>query len=205
LNQNLTKILASETLPNNDLLLRILEAAPEAILAVDGDWVVTFANQKAVDLIGLADRKVIGENLLELYPEHSGPDVWRQFHEARDEGVSVTLEQYFDTIGDLFEVRAIPDGDDLLVFFQNFYPTNGTDVSEQARSLALKLNHDLRTGLNSIIGFADLLKTTEAEDSAAYVSYIVDAGNQLLTAFEGNLRSFVHGLSPKRLPVSRTR
>jgi PAS domain S-box-containing protein len=175
---------------SRDFLRRILEAVPGGIMAVDHEWVITFANHKARVLLGLPERNVTGGSLLDLSPEPAGGIAWEQLRRAKNERVTIVTELYFDSLGEWFEVQTIPDGDGLIVFCRDLNLSVKAEPAQQATALALKMDHELRTALNSILGFAGLLKDADPADSANYVRYIENAGKLLLAAFEADLKEF---------------
>jgi PAS domain S-box-containing protein len=175
-----------------DLLLRILEATPGGVMAIDRDWIVTFANRKAGALLGLAGRSLIGQSLSKLSPEGVDGAAWQQYRKAQDEQIPVSFEQYHDTVGDWIQIRALPDKDGLIIIFQRNPTRDEIAAAERAKLRTLeKMSHDLRNGLNSIIGFADLLEETGAVIrplvDAEYARHIANAGHQLLIVIEASI------------------
>jgi signal transduction histidine kinase len=141
-------------------------------------------------LLGLPERNVIGGSLLDLSPEPAGGIAWEQLRRAKNERITIVTELYFDSLGEWFEVQAIPDEDGLIVFCRDLNLSVKAEPAQQATALALKMDHELRTALNSILGFAGLLKNADPADSANYVRYIENAGKLLLAAFESGLKEF---------------
>jgi signal transduction histidine kinase len=180
------------------VLTEILEASPGAILALNCNWTVAYANKQAATLFGCDQGQLNGRGLLAVCPEQTMRALWQQLRDARAGYAALTRQQYFAAIPDWFEVHAIPTREHVIVFAQPLYAA-GANASDDGRSLALQLNHDLRTALTSINGFSDLLKGAQSADVQTYVGYIAAASDQLLAAFESALAEF-----RAQLPATKT-
>jgi PAS domain S-box-containing protein len=159
-------------------LHRILDAVPDAAVALDAGGAVTYWNPQAERTFGWTAAEAAGRRFadLALAPEH------RAAHEeavkdgrrlaaegVRKDGTRVPLE--------LSYVAAEPGGGGAHVFARDMSGVHEAEVErarvlEQAREvgrtkdefLAL-LSHELRTPLSAIVGWAHMLRTAELDEA----------------------------------------
>jgi PAS domain S-box-containing protein len=76
----------------------LLDAAPDAMLLIDGDGTITFANDRVRDLFGYEPDEIVGEPVEQLIPEGLREDhvahreAYRKDPERRPMGVGLTLQ-----------------------------------------------------------------------------------------------------------------
>ena len=118
-------------------LSRVLESTTDGVIVLDTQWRVTFANQRAFDMI--AELR-LGGLLWELFPEFAGTDLQEKYVWAMEHQTPVDFEMSFQCTR--FEINAFPAVDNLSVFFR--------DVTEQRRltdELIHLTKHDPLTNL----------------------------------------------------------
>jgi len=117
---------------------RILESIGDAFFAVNEDWIVTYWNNVAEDVLGTTRDEIVGENLWDVFGDATELDFFRQYHIAMEERVIVTFEEYYPAAEKWFDVSAYPSADGLSVFFKNI-----TDRKKNEQQL-IKLNDILK-------------------------------------------------------------
>jgi PAS domain S-box-containing protein len=172
---------------------------PAAVIVIDASQTITAANARVSDLFGYSPAELIGGPLSVLVPQSA-----RQFHRpATDAYMRRPYVRHRDSGLQLVGVRK--DGSEISVDISlaSFdYPdgrramaimTDATDrvtriKAEQAAGHVVEflaaVTHDLRTPLNSVLGFAQLLEDPQMgtlnERQVRYVSNIRKAGNHML-------------------------
>ncbi|WP_161971687.1 PAS domain S-box protein [Flavobacterium silvisoli] len=106
---------------------KILESIGDAFFAVDADWIVTYWNREAENILGRKKEAVVGQNLWEVYADAVDSDFYRQYHKAIDTGENVTFEEFYPTLNKWFEVTAYPNVEGLSVYFKDVTLRKQTD------------------------------------------------------------------------------
>jgi PAS domain S-box-containing protein len=95
-----------------DALISLLERLPDAVLVLDREWRIIFANDQARRISRLSPDDLNDRTHWELYPETAGTSVERVYREVAETGVSAHFEHYhapFDVYLDV-HVLAMPEG-----------------------------------------------------------------------------------------------
>jgi PAS domain S-box-containing protein len=107
---------------------KILESIGDAFFAVDKNWVVTYWNKEAENVLGKKRDDITGKNLWVEYADAVHLDFYKQYHKAMDTGENVTFEEYYPTLKKWFEVTAYPNKDGLSVYFKDITLRKETDI-----------------------------------------------------------------------------
>jgi len=94
----------------------ILESIGDAFFALDKDWVVTYWNKQATNLIGFPKEEIIGKNIWEVFPDAIDSDFYRKYHYAMKNGEIIRFESKYETSGKWFEVNVYPSVTGLSVY-----------------------------------------------------------------------------------------
>jgi PAS domain S-box-containing protein len=180
------------------LLARVVAAAPVILFACDADGTVTLSQGHAVERLGVGNRLAVGSNVFEVMAgvpesiEHVRRGLAGESFVGPIllEGLDLWLETSYDPIrndaGEVIGMVAL-----------------ATDISDRVRGDAARLdseaksrlvaivNHEVRTPLNSILGFAELLKLKRVGDlndkQKRYLTNIESAGRHLLALVNDSL------------------
>ncbi|ROP26538.1 SpoIIE family protein phosphatase [Pseudokineococcus lusitanus] len=97
---------------------QILDAMAVGYLAMDGGWVVTFANAQAVRALGRPREELVGGVIWDLFPATAGTEFEAGYRRAAKTGRPVTFDAYYPAPLDAwYEVRATPEGDGVALYF----------------------------------------------------------------------------------------
>ncbi len=194
---------ANEALAESERrLYEILDHIPAAIFLKDLNGRYLFANRRCHSVIGRQRSEVIGKTDEELLPPRIAQAHLANDRQALESGGSLEFEEFGAESGleqRIFHSTRFPLRDSL----DKPYAVCGisTDITErkraeQAMSIARReaeranraksefvsrMSHDLRTPLNAVIGFAQLLDMDNlTPDQRESVTQILDAGRHLL-------------------------
>jgi PAS domain S-box-containing protein len=180
----------------------ILDHSPAAISLKDLEGRYIFANRRCQDMIGKEQSQVIGKTDAELFPPRLAATYLANDRKVIETGLSLDFEEFGleeDLLPRVFHSSKFPLRDST----GTPYALCGisTDIterkrSEQATSIARReaerangakseflsrMSHDLRTPLNAVLGFAQLLDMDNlTADQRESVTQILEAGRHLL-------------------------
>lgn len=180
----------------------ILESIGDAFFTVDGNWVVTYWNNIAEQLVDLKRGDIIGKNLWEEFPDAKNLEFGSQFQKAMDTGQTVTFIEYYPGLEKWLELSAYPSTGSLSVFFRditerkNFEKqllelneslkkyTHELELSnEQLEQFAFIASHDLQEPLRMITSFLDQLKRKYRnqldEKALQYIYFATDGAKRM--------------------------
>ena len=96
---------------------RTLERTDEAVLAVDTDWTLTYANERADEL--LDGEALLGRTLWAALPAEASDAYDEKLHEAMETREPVQFRTHYEPLDIWTAVRAYPDADGLSVFIDD--------------------------------------------------------------------------------------
>lgn len=97
----------------------ILESIGDAFFAVDQNWVVTYWNKQAENILGRQREEVVGMNLWNVYEDAVGLQFYTQYHKAMSTGKSIHFEEYYPSKNSWYEVSAYPSDNGLSIYFRD--------------------------------------------------------------------------------------
>ncbi len=112
-----------------ELYRQVLEVTSDAIVGLDRNFVMTYANPRALEIYNKPGREIIGRNVWEEFPEAAleGSPFWEHYQRAMNEGVAGQFEVYYPTpLERWLHVEAYPTRDGIVTFSR--------DISEEMKS-----------------------------------------------------------------------
>ena len=106
----------------------ILESIGDAFFAVDNNWMVTYWNKMAEEVLFRKKADIVGKHLWTEYADAIDSDFYRLYHLAKATGETVSFEEYYATLGKWFEVTAYPSEAGLSVYFKDITLRKETDI-----------------------------------------------------------------------------
>lgn len=97
----------------------ILESIGDAFFAVDKEWVVTYWNRTAEEVLFKTKQEMVGRNLWEVFDNAVGSESYRQYYRAVQANCHVHFEDYFEPLDKWYEVSAYPSAVGLSVYFKD--------------------------------------------------------------------------------------
>jgi diguanylate cyclase (GGDEF)-like protein/PAS domain S-box-containing protein len=95
------------------------ESIGDAFFAVDREWRIIYANNKAANFVDITLSEAIGKPLLQVSPALTGTDVFDCYRDAMASGQPRSIETFWPPTGAWIEARAYPTVDGLSVYFHD--------------------------------------------------------------------------------------
>ena len=190
------KIMSERALAESEAMLRsVFRAAPVGIGVVK-NRVLTWVNQKLIEMVGYSENELIGRSSLVLYPtreeyEYVGREKYRQIGLYGTGSVETCWKRSDGTVINVLLSSTPIDLDNLQhgVTFSALEITERKQMEERLRhsekmeaigQLAGGVAHDFNNQLAGIMGYADLLQYERMDDPAVrgYAAGILDAARR---------------------------
>jgi PAS domain S-box-containing protein len=117
---------------------RILERIDDGFFALDNNWVVTYWNTKAEQILDTHKKDIIGEVLWDVFEEAVELDFYDQYHKAVDQQVTVQFEAFYPPQQMWLEVSAYPSEEGLSVYFKDVSQRKQTQQELQEKEAQLR-------------------------------------------------------------------
>ena len=131
----------------NRRVFAIYEALPDAFLAVDRDWRITYLNPPAERMLGTHKDDLLRKLLWDAFPELRGTPAEAEYRRAMSDRVRVRLEHYSDRHAKWLEAAASPSDEGLAVHVRDITGLKrGEEAVREAsiaRPLARRIVQDL--------------------------------------------------------------
>ncbi|HZF63756.1 MAG TPA: PAS domain S-box protein, partial [Chitinophagaceae bacterium] len=115
-----------------DQLNSILESIGDGFFAMDNNFIVTYWNKKAEEILGKKREEIIGKNVWDEYKEAVSLQFYAKTIEAMSHQTPVHFEEHLPSVNAWLEVSAYPSKSGLSVYFRNV-----TDRVQQEKKLSL--------------------------------------------------------------------
>lgn len=99
----------------------LLENMSDAFLAVNREWVITYVNGQAEQLLRKPRAEMIGVNLWDVYPDAVETEFGEYYRRAFQEQVTVRFEAYYPAHSTWYQITAYPNENEegLAIFFSD--------------------------------------------------------------------------------------
>ena len=167
----------------------ILESIADAFYATDKNWMVTYWNKEAENMLKRNRREMIGKNLWEAYPNLVGSELYRNYIKVARENTVQQFAMYYDPMNCWFNVSVYPSSNGISVYFKDITESKEWEIQLQNLNKSLEsytkellisnknleqfsyiVSHNLRTPVANILGLSRILKDDSlAEDQKEYI------------------------------------
>ncbi len=152
-----------------------LEHINDGFMMLDIDWRISYWNGRAAEFTGYASEDVVGRTVREAFPD-TDLSFTAEHRQAKAEGRTVRLTQYFPHVKRYFEISAYPVPDGMAVYFRDV-------TQERARAEQLRLLENAVARQNDIV----VISQIPVDDPAGRPSVIyVNAAFTRLTGYEAD-------------------
>lgn len=164
-----TELVAKKVLEERNT---ILESIRDAFFAVDKDWIVTYWNNSAENVLHKSKEDALNRYLWDVFPDSINSLSYLKYNEAIDNNQAMHFEDHYEPLHKWYEISAYPSEVGLSVYFK--------DITE--RKISELLLHDLNISLHQQ---AKELSASNAElEQFAYVaSHDLQEPLRMVTSF----------------------
>ncbi|HEV7332796.1 MAG TPA: PAS domain S-box protein [Flavisolibacter sp.] len=128
-------------------LITILESIGDCFFALDKNWVVTYWNRKAEELLHRKREDIVGKNIWEEYNDPITLRFYARYQKAIDEKKAVHFEEYYPTADMWVGISAYPSAEGLAVYFKDITEQKkdqeALEIGNQRYELASKATSDV--------------------------------------------------------------
>lgn len=97
----------------------ILESIGDAFVAVDNNWIVTYWNREAENMLGTKREDILSKNLWDVFADAVDTVFYEKYHEAVQTGKNVSFEAFYEGVKKWVEVSAYPSSSGLSIYFKD--------------------------------------------------------------------------------------
>jgi PAS domain S-box-containing protein len=100
-------------------LVQVMGATTDAIVSVNRDWVMTYLNPAAEQIYASPDRRVLGRNVWEAFPNavYEGSAYLKYFYRAMDERIPGAFEEYYpEPLNAWLRIEVYPTAEGIVTF-----------------------------------------------------------------------------------------
>ena len=110
----------------------IFDAMPDAVVTIDQQWVFTFANRRALEIVNKDG--IVGHNIFELFPGNRAEPFYTMYKTAMEQRLEGSFEAFhIHPLNLWLKVEARPHiNDGIIVFFSDITPRKEAELREQA-------------------------------------------------------------------------
>jgi PAS domain S-box-containing protein len=118
-----------ETDAQHDQLARLLAQLPDAVLCFDRNWLITFANAKAMEISRLKPSDIHTKTHWQLFPETIGTDLERAYRTVMKTGTPQHLEYFYKPFNIWVEMHVLPTDEGIALYYH--------DITDRKRAVTL--------------------------------------------------------------------
>ncbi len=97
----------------------IMERVSDAFVSIDTDWVYTYVNKQAGEIMNRDPKQLIGKHIWTEFPEAIDQPFYKAYYKAMRDQQYIHLEEYYPPFDLWLENHIYPSTDGLSIFFRN--------------------------------------------------------------------------------------
>ena len=151
----------SESKKNERVLSELYERVSDGFIAIDRNWIYTYVNKRAGEILGKDPAWLIGKHMWTEFPQEETNPFYIAYHQAMESQEMINLEEYVEAYGRWFQNLIYPAADGLSVFFRDI--TDSKENEKKIRESEIRFRTLSRTAPVGIF-------ETDASGSTTYVN-----------------------------------
>jgi PAS domain S-box-containing protein len=167
---------ANETIEEyNDQIELIVNSITDGFYTLNSDWVITYVNKNALELLRLGELNPVGMNIWDLFAD-AKPYFKPYLDEAMNNRVPTTFEVYYEPFNDWCELRVYPAKGGITVFLRDVTAKKNAEkerelliaelskTNHELKQFSFIASHNLRAPVTTLKGLCSLLETITTDD-----------------------------------------
>ncbi len=106
---------------------KVLDRVSDAFMALDRDWRFTYVNDEAVKNLRKSKNEILGDKLLEVFPEAENTVFEEKYRYAMENQEVVYFEGYYPPLDSWFSVNVYPSESGISIYFKDVTPRKEDD------------------------------------------------------------------------------
>lgn len=208
-NQKQTKPKAAASTQAAPLAASLLQALPDAVLALAGGQ-VCFANHAALGFLGIGEKSVMGQTLPALFGDAHAVCAAADTVALGGQTMTVRGIDIMRQNVDALTISLLPEQSDMLLIswriekisFSNEWLTQQRTALKPAQHMARTLAHEIKNPLAGIRGAAQLLHKSAASDDDRALAALIDTETQRILRLVDRMNVFDMTAPEKMQPVN---
>ena len=192
--ENMVEERTSELAAANEKVTSVIESITDGFFALNKEWEFIYLNKHQYLPQKKTAKDVLGKNIWEVFPKNVDTVMYKEFHRAMSERVSVHFE-FLSTYDDYwYEVVAYPYDEGICCLLKNITEKKKYEKELKRLSnldligqMAAGISHEIRNPMTTVRGFLQLLKKeNEFEKHNGYFNLMIeelDRANSIITEF----------------------
>ncbi|MDP9039319.1 MAG: PAS domain-containing protein [Acidobacteriota bacterium] len=163
-------VLDAEVVPSETSLIRLLQELPDAMMCLNREWRITYANGEARRLSRVAADDLRGKTHWELYPGTVGSELERRFRRVMESGQPDRIEYFYEPFGVWADIRIFGTDDGIGLYYRDI--TEHRRATQQRDRFARQLEQVFQATTDAIV----------ALDRSWNFTYVNDRAREILSA-----------------------
>ena len=131
----------------------LITAIRFGFFVLDNHFTVKIWNHEAERITRLTAAEMVGRSIWEVIPEWSDKHIRQSFHQAFNNKMTVTVEQYYERSDSWLEMSLYPSDQEMFAYFRNTTPRKKQDALLALEKKVLVLNAGRRMSLQALLNF----------------------------------------------------
>ncbi|MEX1212117.1 MAG: PAS domain S-box protein [Balneolaceae bacterium] len=131
---------------------RILESIGDGFFSVNRDWIVTYWNSAAEQMLETPKEDILGKNLWEVFHDATELPSYINYHRVMDRGVSIEFEDYYEPLERWYDISAYPSEEGISVYFKDTTNQKNQEADlrqslKEKETLLTEIHHRVKNNL----------------------------------------------------------
>ncbi|RKS53166.1 PAS domain S-box-containing protein [Gillisia mitskevichiae] len=141
----------------------ILERINDAFFAVDKNFIVTYWNKTAEEILQTPKEIILGKNLWEIFADAVNLPSFSYYNESLSSGKSIHFEDFYEPVKSWLDISVYPSSTGLSVYFKDITQKKIAEekiriTTQRLKDIAWQQSHSVRAPVARLMAIIDLIK-----------------------------------------------
>ncbi len=149
----------------------IFDRVSDGIIAVDADWVITFANPSGGVAVGLRPDEIVGRSLWAVFPELGDSEFGRWYRWCFESQTEAEKLDYYEPLTAWFSVRVFPSARGMTIYFRDVTAIRELEDERERAREAEREAHAARSRFEALVeASSDFIAIAGLDGRVLYVN-----------------------------------